>query len=67
MKTVHMERRSYGGYLVGTGVEYPGIVVSAASDEELVRLFRAAIPSHERALKKYGAREAGVTVIPVDR
>ena len=69
MKTIRMEKRSYDGYCVGTGVEYPGIIVSATSDAELVRLFKAAIPSHERALKKYGVeeKEASVTVIAVDR
>ena len=69
MKTIRMEKRSYEGYCVGTGVEYPGIIVSATSDDELIRLFKAAIPSHERALKKYDVEEeeTSVTVIAVDR
>lgn len=63
-----MEKRSYDGYCVGTGVEYPGIMVSAESDEELIRLFKLAIPSHEKALKKYGvSEETNVTVIPIER
>ena len=68
MAEIHMAKRSYDGYCVGTGVEYPGIVVSATSDEELVRLFTAAIPSHQRALKKYGIKEepdeAVITIDP---
>ena len=70
MKTIRMEKRSYDGYCIGTGVEYPGIIVWAKSDEELLRLFKAAIPAHEEALKKYNVtppKTPKVTVIPIDR
>ena len=27
MKTIHIEKQSYDGYCVGTGIEYPEIIV----------------------------------------
>lgn len=57
MRSVHMEKHSYDGYCVGVGVEYPGIIVSATSDEELIRLFKKAIPSYERGLRKYDIQQ----------
>ena len=53
MKTVRMEKQSFDGYCVGTGIEYPGIVVWANNDKELRKLFKAAIPAYEEALQKY--------------
>ena len=67
MALIHMTKRSYEGYCVGVGVEYPGIIVSAESDEELLKRFKAAIPSHRRALEKYEIKETPeVAVITVD-
>lgn len=57
MSKTHMVKTSYDGYYVGVGVEHPGIIVSAESEEELVRIFRDAIPSHKRALKHFGVKE----------
>ena len=57
MATTRMIKRSYDGYCVGVGVEYPGIIVSAESDEDLISRFQKAIPSYKRALAKYGIEE----------
>ncbi len=57
MATINIVKRSYDGYCVGVGVEYPGIVVSAESDEDLISRFQEAIPSYKRALAKYGMDE----------
>lgn len=65
-----MEKHSYDGFCVGVGVEYPGIVVSATSDDELIRLFKKAIPSYERGLRKYGIKRPParkVEVIDIQR
>ena len=53
MATIRMVKHSYDGYCVGVGVEYPGIIVSAKSDEELIRRFQEVVPSYKRALAKY--------------
>ena len=62
-----MKKTSYDGYCVGVGVEYPGIVVSAENDKELIRLFKAAVPVHEKALEKVGVKKKEVTVISIDK
>ena len=72
MKTIRMEKRSFDGYCVGTGIEYPGIVVWGDSDEELMERFKAAIPAYEEALQKYGVENKpnetpSIEVISVDR
>ena len=54
MATTRMIKRSYDGYCVGVGVEYPGIIVSAENDGDLIKRFQEAIPSYKRALAKYG-------------
>ena len=72
MKTVHMEKQSFNGYCVGTGIEHPGIVVWGSNDEELLKRFRDAIPAHEEALQKYNVvnkpyEVPKIEVISVDR
>ena len=72
MKTIRMEKQSFDGYCVGTGIEYPGIVVWAESDKELRELFKAAIPAYEEALQKYGVENKPyeapeIQVIHIDR
>lgn len=62
---IHIQKQSYDGYCVGVGVEHPGIVVSADSDEELIRRFREAIPSYKRALEEFGVTEE-ITVVEID-
>ena len=57
MTTIHIVKRSYDRYCVGVGVEYPGIVVSAESDKDLINRFQEIIPSYKRALAKYGMDE----------
>ena len=54
MATTHIVKRSYDGYCVGIGVEYPGIIVSAENEEDLIGRFQESIPSYKRALAKYG-------------
>lgn len=67
MPKIHMQKQSYNGYCVGVGVEYPGIIVSAESDEELVRRFKDAIPSYKRALEKFGVVDKeNIAVITID-
>lgn len=63
MADIHMLKRSYDGYCVGVGVEYPGIIVSAKSDAELVERFKAAIPAHKRALDEFKAEETPKEVV----
>ena len=72
MKTIRMEKQSYDGYCVGTGIEYSGIVVWGDSDEELLKRFKAAIPVYEEALQKYDVENKPyeapkIEVISVDR
>ena len=66
MESIHIRKRSYEGYCVGVGVEYPGIIVSAQTDDELVEKFKAAIPSYKRALEKYGVEDTEEVVISID-
>ena len=70
MQSIHIEKHSYNGFCVGVGVEYPGIIVSATTDKELIRLFMKAIPSYERGLREYGIQQAPprkVEVIDISR
>ena len=67
MATTRIVKRSYGGYCVGVGVEYPGIIVSAESDDDLVSRFQEAVPSYKRALAKYGIEEKSMKeVLTID-
>ena len=63
MADIHIRKRSYDGYCVGVGVEYPGIIVSAESDSELIERFKAAIPAHKQALEQFGATETPEEVV----
>ena len=70
MGVIHMEKRSYDGYCVGIGVEYPGIIVWGENDKELLDRFKAAIPVHKKALKEHGIKQEGrkrAEVIAVDK
>lgn len=72
MALIHMEKRSYDGYCVGTCKEYPGIVVWGKTDEELLDNFKSAVPAYEEALQKHGIKNESekvpkVEVIPIDR
>ena len=66
MGTIHIREQLYDGYSVGTGVEFPGIIVSADTREGLVGEFRRALPAHKRALERYKIDAGDVTVIAVD-
>ena len=61
---LHIKKQSYDGYCVGQGVEYPGIVVSAKSDEELKKEFMGALPGHKELLAR-GDGDSGITVIEI--
>ena len=63
MATIRIMKRSYDGYCVGVGVEYPGIIVSAKSDEDLKREFLESIPSYKRALARYGIEDGKNEVV----
>ena len=52
METLHIRKKSFDGYCVGQGVEYPGIIIHAKSDDELKSNFLKALPSHKEALEK---------------
>ena len=72
MKTVRMEKQSFDGYYVGTGIEYPGIVVWGESDEELMKRFKDAIPAYEEALQRFGIenkpnKTPSIEIISVER
>lgn len=67
METVQIVKTQYDGYCVGTGVEYPGIIISADNDKELVSRFKECIPSYKRLLAKHGVDEkSNVEVLTVD-
>ena len=67
METVQILKTQYDGYCVGTGVEYPGIVVWGDSDKELIKRFKECIPSYKEALVKYGVdKKSNVEVLTVD-
>ena len=57
MATTCIVKRSYDGYCVAVGVEYPGIIVSAENDKDLISRFQEAVPSYKRALIKYRIEE----------
>ena len=44
MEKLHIQKQSFEGYCVGTGVEYPGIIVHAKSDKDLTAEFLQALP-----------------------
>ena len=54
VQQLHIKMQSFDGYCVGTGIEYPGIIISAATKAELAKKFKNALPGHIKALKKYG-------------
>ena len=58
MENLHIRKKSFDGYCVGQGIEYPGVIVHAESDEELKSNFLKALPIHKRALEKLQNLEA---------
>jgi len=65
---LHIRKQSYDGYCVGTGIEFPGIVLSAKTDDELVEKFKKALPVHRKALERHakdGVKD-NITVISID-
>ena len=52
MENLHIRKKSFDGYCVGQGVEYPGIIVHAESNDELKSNFLKALPTHKEALAK---------------
>ena len=46
MAELHIKKRSFDGYCVGQGVEYPGIIVHAKNDAELKKEFLKVLPGH---------------------
>ena len=66
MEKLHIRKQSYKGYCVGAGVEYPGIIVSATSDEKLTNEFIKALPGHQKVLKRVSDGKKEISVIEVD-
>lgn len=62
---LHIQKKSFEGYCVGQGVEYPGVIVHANSDEELKSEFLKVLPGHKKALEKI-PQETEIEVIEVD-
>lgn len=62
---LHIQKQSFDGYCVGQGVEYPGVIVHANSDEELKSEFLKALPDHKKALEKISA-STEIEVLDVD-
>ncbi len=65
MKGLHIQKKSFDGYCVGQGVEYPGIIIHAKSDEELKKEFLKALPGHQKALTKI-SQDTEIEVIQID-
>lgn len=57
MDNLHIKKKTFDGYCVGQGVEYPGIIIHAKNDEELKSNFLKALPIHKRALEKISQDE----------
>jgi len=67
MENLHIRKRSFEGYCVGQGVEYPGVIVHAKTDEELKSNFLKALPIHKVALAKISQdKDMEVLVIDTD-
>ena len=65
MENLHIRKKSFDGYCVGQGVEYPGVIVHAESDEELKSNFLKALPGHKKALKKI-SQDKDMEVLVID-
>lgn len=65
MEKLHISKQSFNGYCVGIGVEYPGIIVHAKSDDELIKEFEKALPGHLKALEKRKTKKE-ISVLEVD-
>ena len=66
MNGLHIQKKSFDGYCVGQGVEYPGIIIHAKSDKELKDEFLKALPGHKEALQKV-SQTTDIEVIEIDR
>ena len=66
MEKLHISKQSFNGYCVGVGVEYPGIIVHAKSDEKLIEEFMKALPGHQKALGKRQQERKEISVIEID-
>ena len=68
VQQTHIKKQSFDGYCVGTGVEYPGIIVSAITEAVLIKKFKSALPGHIQALEKYKQPDTAknTAVIAVD-
>ncbi len=63
--SLHIQKKSFDGYCVGQGVEYPGIIVHADTNEQLVKEFKKALPGHKEALEKI-SQKVEIEVLEVD-
>lgn len=65
MENLHIKKKSFDGYCVGQGVEYPGIIIHAESDAKLKSNFLKALPIHKKALKKI-SQDIDMEVLVID-
>ena len=65
IEKLHIRKQSFDGYCVGVGVEYPGIIVHAESDEDLRNVFLQALPGHKEALNKF-KNKLEISVIEIE-
>ena len=66
MQKLHIKKQSYNGYCIGTGVEYPGIIVHGKTNKELQEKFGKALDGHIKALYKYSTVEENIEVLEVE-
>ncbi len=64
-KTTYSKKKSFDGYCVGQGVEFPGIIVHAESDEDLQSEFLKILPGHKKALEKI-PKDIKIEVLEID-
>ena len=62
----HMRIIDYDSYMVGVGIEHPGIIVSAESETELINEFRISYDSYMRAIKRFHIEEKPERVVIIN-
>ena len=58
MEKLHIQKKSYDGYCVGTCVEYPEIIFHAKTNTELIKKIKSAIPVYMDAVQQCGKSKA---------
>ena len=50
----HIVIEKNSDHYLGSGVEYPGIIVWGHTEDEVIQKFKESIPTHLKMRKKYG-------------